>query len=77
MLAIRFSSIASEGDGLDALVYLSPQAGKQVKSNMQALVSPTTVEKSEYGSIYGKVTQVLNFHLLLKKWLLCYKTRSW
>lgn len=54
-------SIASEGTGLDALVYLPPKDGKQIKPNMQALVSPTTVEKAEFGSIYGTVTQVAEF----------------
>ena len=54
-------SVASQGTGLDALVYLPPQAGKQVKPNMQALVSPSTVEKAEFGSVYGTVTQVAEF----------------
>lgn len=54
-------SIASEGQGLDALVYLPPENGKRIKSNMTALVSPTTVEKAEYGSIQGIVIEVSAF----------------
>jgi len=54
-------AIADHGKGLDALIYLPPQVGKQVKYDMKALVTPTTVEKAEYGSIYGKVLSVAAF----------------
>lgn len=54
-------SIASKGKGLDALVYLPPKLGKQVKVGMRAQVSPTTIEKAEFGSIYGKVISVAPF----------------
>lgn len=55
------ASIASQGNELDALVYLPPQAGKRIKPGMRALVSPNTAEKAEYGSIYGNVIAVSNF----------------
>lgn len=54
-------SIASEGKGLDALAYLPPEYGKRVKAGMSALVSPSTVEKAEYGSIKGTVISVSAF----------------
>ncbi len=54
-------SIASEGHGLDALVYFPPENGKRIKPNMPVLVSPTTVEKAEYGSINGTVISVSTF----------------
>lgn len=54
-------SIANQGKGLDALVYLPPQLGKQVKIGMLAQVTPTTVEKAEFGSIYGRVVSVAPF----------------
>lgn len=55
-------TIANEGKkGLDALVYLPPEMGKRVKPGMAALVSPTTVEKAEYGSILGRVVSVSEF----------------
>lgn len=54
-------TIASGGAGLDALIYLPPQAGKRVKPNMTTLVSPNTVDRAEFGSINGIVTQVAEF----------------
>lgn len=54
-------SIASDGVGIDALIYLPPQSGKRVKPNMLALISPVTVEKAEFGSINGIVTEVAEF----------------
>ncbi len=54
-------SVANEGQGLDALVYLPPQIGKRIKPGMKALVAPTTVEKAEYGSIFGHVVRVAAF----------------
>lgn len=54
-------SIATSGNGLDAIVYLPPEKGKRVKPGMEALVSPVTVEKEEYGSLKGKVLTVSPF----------------
>lgn len=54
-------NIASEGKGLDALIYLPAKLGKQVKVGMRAQVAPTNVEKAEFGSIYGKVISVSSF----------------
>lgn len=54
-------SIASEGKDLDALVFLPPKDGKRVKVGMQALISPNTIEKAEYGSVHGKVIHVGEF----------------
>lgn len=54
-------AIADRGKGLDALIYLPPQVGKQVRYGMKVLVTPTTVEKAEYGSIHGKVLSVAAF----------------
>lgn len=54
-------SIASEGNGLDALVFVQPEFGKRIKVDMDALISPTTVERSEFGSLKGKVIAVSTF----------------
>ncbi len=54
-------NIASEGAGLDALIYLPAQWGKQLKAGMRAQVTPTTIEKAEFGSIEGKVVSVSPF----------------
>lgn len=59
-------AIASQGQGLDALIYLPPQHGKRVKAGMAALVSPTTIEKAEYGSIVGTVINVSTFPTTLE-----------
>ncbi len=43
---------------LEALVYIPPDDGKQVERGMEALVSPSTVRREEYGSIKGRVESV-------------------
>lgn len=58
---VALVSIASEGKELDASVYLPPKAGKRIRIGMQALVTPNTVEKAEYGSIRGTVIHVAAF----------------
>lgn len=54
-------SIASKGQRLDALVYLSPASGKRVKVGMPAVVSPSTIKKEEFGSIKGKIIEVTQY----------------
>lgn len=53
--------IASLGEGLDALIFLTPYFGKQIKAGMEALISPTSVVKAEFGSIYAKVITVESY----------------
>lgn len=55
------ASIGSGSEGLDALIYLPPKVGKRIKLKMRVLISPTTVEKAEFGSIVGKVIDVALF----------------
>lgn len=50
-------SMATGGSDLDALIYLNSFEAKRVKVNMQALVSPATVKREEYGSIKGTVIE--------------------
>lgn len=54
-------NVASQGQGLDALLFLPPQMGKRVKPGMEALISPSVVEKAEFGSIYARVIEVAAF----------------
>ncbi len=54
-------NIATEGEGMEAMIYLAPRNGKRVKANMGVLVSPTTIKREEYGSIKGMVTYVSSF----------------
>lgn len=50
----------SEGK-LQALLYLPAAEGKKVHNDMEALISPTTVRREEYGLILGKVKSVSSF----------------
>ncbi len=54
-------NIANTGEGIDAVIYLAPQDGKRVQTEMSALIVPSTVKKEEYGGIKGNVTYVSAF----------------
>lgn len=54
-------TITSLGEGLDALIFMLPHEGQRVASGMAALVTPSTIEKEEYGSMKGKVLSVSEF----------------
>lgn len=54
-------SIASQGTGMDAIIFVPAQEGKRVKPGMTALVSPSTVKREEFGSIRGEVKTVSQF----------------
>lgn len=54
-------SIASLGEGLDAVVYMAPNEGQRVKPDMEALITPAIIEKEEYGSMKGRVLSVSTF----------------
>ncbi len=54
-------SIASLGEGLDTVVFMVPHEGQRVQPGMQALVTPTTIEQEEYGSMIGQVLTVSAF----------------
>ncbi|ACB28043.1 NHLP bacteriocin system secretion protein [Methylobacterium radiotolerans] len=45
-------------DRLEALVYLPPEAGKQVRPGMSVRVSLANAKREEYGSLVGTVRQV-------------------
>ncbi|VTR99737.1 NHLP bacteriocin system secretion protein [Tuwongella immobilis] len=46
---------------LVVLTYFPVAAGKRVREGMEALVTPTTVQRERYGSIRGRVTRVAPF----------------
>ena len=50
-------SLTTDGHNMDALIYLSSLEAKMVKVKMEALVSPATVKREEYGSIKGTVIE--------------------
>lgn len=54
-------TITSLGEGLDGLIFMLPHEGERVTPGMTALVTPTTIEKEEYGSMKGKVLSVSEF----------------
>lgn len=54
-------SIAVPSRGMDAVIYITSQDAKRVKPQMEALVSPATVKKEEFGSIKGKVISVSQY----------------
>lgn len=55
------ANIVPKGKGIEALVYVSSDEAKRIKSGMKAIVYPSTVQKNEYGGIYGSVTNVSSY----------------
>lgn len=55
------ASIASLGKGLDAVVFMQPKEGQQVRPGMKALVAPKNIQKEEYGSMKATVLHVSSF----------------
>ena len=49
------ASIRTGTAELEVLLYVPPDEGKQVEAGMQALVSPATVRREEFGAIRGTV----------------------
>jgi HlyD family secretion protein len=54
-------SIESGVTGLQAVIYLPPDQGKQVKPGMDVRISPSTVKREEYGTLVGTVVDVSDF----------------
>jgi len=51
--------VVETGDeGLEALVFIPAEAGKQVRPGMEVRLSPTTARREEYGALLGTVTTV-------------------
>ena len=55
------ASIRTGTADLEVLLYVPPAEGKQVEAGMQALVSPVTMRREEFGSIKGIVESVSPF----------------
>jgi HlyD family secretion protein len=47
--------------GLEAIIYVPPSHGKQIRPGMLIQISPTTVKQEEYGLMLGRVTYVSDF----------------
>ena len=59
-------SIKTGTDTLGVLVYIPPADGKRIEAGMEALVSPSTVRREEYGSLKGTVESVSAFPVSLE-----------
>ena len=46
---------------LEALIYMSPDQGEQIKSGMIVRITPQTVKREEFGYMLGMVTKVADF----------------
>ena len=55
------TSIRTGSAELEVLLYVPPADGKQVEAGMQALVSPATVRREEFGAIRGTVESISSF----------------
>ena len=54
-------SIETAGQGLELVLYLSPDKGKRVYAGMEVRVEPATVKKEEFGTLLGHVLEVSQF----------------
>jgi len=54
-------SIRTGAADLEVLLYVPPADGKRVEPGMQALVSPSTVRREEFGSLRGTVESISSF----------------
>jgi HlyD family secretion protein len=53
--------IESEGDRLEAVIYIPPDQGKRIKPGMQVQLEPSTVKREEFGMMLGTVETVSDF----------------
>ncbi len=54
-------AIESEGERLEALIYLPAERGKNIKPGMQVHLEPSTVKREEFGTMIGTVTTMSDF----------------
>ena len=55
------ANIESGVTGLQLVLYLPPDQGKQVKPGMDVRVAPSTIKREEYGTIIGTIRDVSDF----------------
>jgi len=53
--------IESEGNRLEAVIYVPPEQGKRIKPEMQVHLEPSTVKREEFGMMLGRVETVSDF----------------
>lgn len=54
-------SIESEGQKLEALIYIPAERGKNVKLGMPVRIEPSTVKREEFGTMVGTVVAISDF----------------
>jgi HlyD family secretion protein len=54
-------SIETAGQGLELVLYLPPEQGKNVAPGMEVHIEPATVKKEEFGMLVGRVTAISDF----------------
>jgi len=53
--------IESEGDKLEAVIFVPAEQGKKIKPGMQVHVEPSTVKREEFGMMIGRIATVSDF----------------
>ena len=54
-------SIESEGQKLEALIYIPAERGKNVKPGMPVRIEPSTVKREEFGTMIGTVVTISDY----------------
>jgi HlyD family secretion protein len=54
-------AIESEGNKLEALIYIPAERGKNVKVGMPVRIEPSTVKREEFGTMVGTVVTISDF----------------
>ena len=54
-------SIAKAGQGLELVLYISPEQGKTVAPGMEVRIAPATLNKEEFGTLIGRVLDISEF----------------
>lgn len=54
-------AVESGVTGIEVLLYLPPDRGKQARVGMEVRVAPSTVTKEEFGTLLGTLTEVSDF----------------
>jgi HlyD family secretion protein len=60
-VGMPIAAIEDEEGTLEAMVYISAERGKNVKTGMQVNLEPSTVKREEFGSMLGTVVSVSDF----------------
>jgi HlyD family secretion protein len=61
LVSLQQTGGEDENEALEALIYVPPTAGKNVRLGMEAQVSPSTAKREEFGFLIGKVRHVAEF----------------